>query len=120
MTCIVIKDVRDHRMLHAAIRSVLEVFGASDDVWDVPEHVFGHRTDRLSDEEPGSRGAEVRIRDLAHEDRLHREAVPLRFQPCPRRGRHARLTDCWLCWGDVMRGVVLEPEVLSIDGWSHG
>ena len=32
--------------------------------------------------------------------------------PCPRRGIHERLTDCWACWCDVTRGHVAPERVL--------
>jgi len=44
---------------------------------------------------------------------------PLPYEPCPDRGRHERLTDCWLCWSDVMRGVLLEREAVRLDVWSE-
>lgn len=31
---------------------------------------------------------------------------------CPRRGRHARVTDCWMCWCDVAWGRATAAEVL--------
>ncbi len=40
------------------------------------------------------------------------------YVPCPRRGLHARLVDCWMCWCDVMRGAAIEPEVLAPDAWA--
>jgi hypothetical protein len=33
--------------------------------------------------------------------------------PCPRRGFHLRLTECWACWSDVVRGSALETDVLA-------
>lgn len=35
------------------------------------------------------------------------------FLPCPDRGTHARLTDCWMCWADVHRGAAVETDVLQ-------
>lgn len=32
--------------------------------------------------------------------------------PCPLRGTHLRLTDCWACWCDVTRGHVTADQVL--------
>jgi len=39
------------------------------------------------------------------------------FIPCPQRGTHSRLTDCWMCFTDVdadriaLRDAVAEPQV---------
>lgn len=33
--------------------------------------------------------------------------------PCPRRGQHEALTDCWMCWSDVHRGACLEEHVVK-------
>ena len=43
---------------------------------------------------------------------------PVPYAPCPDRGTHERLTECWRCWSDVMRGVLLEPEAVRRDVWS--
>jgi len=29
----------------------------------------------------------------------------LEYVPCPRRGAHLRLVDCWMCWCDEHRAV---------------
>ncbi len=42
---------------------------------------------------------------------------PMPYVPCPQRGEHRRLVDCWLCWSDVMRGVILEPQAIRSDAW---
>lgn len=42
---------------------------------------------------------------------------PMPFLPCPSRGTHLRLTDCWACWSDVHRGACLEVDVLAIEAW---
>lgn len=39
------------------------------------------------------------------------------YVPCPRRGSHLRLTDCWVCFGDVLRGACLEIDAVSAQGW---
>jgi hypothetical protein len=39
------------------------------------------------------------------------------YVPCPDRGTHLRLTDCWRCWADVMRGADIETEVLTDRRW---
>lgn len=27
---------------------------------------------------------------------------PIQYVPCPQKGQHERLTDCWMCWSDAM------------------
>ena len=39
------------------------------------------------------------------------------YTPCPYRGTHLRLTDCWMCWSDVHRGACLPTDVLHPDAW---
>lgn len=46
-------------------------------------------------------------------------AGPKPFIPCPRRGTHLRLTECWLCWSDVGRGACTEAEALAPDAWDR-
>jgi hypothetical protein len=38
--------------------------------------------------------------------------------PCTQRGTHEQLTECWLCWSDVMRGAALETDVLADGAWT--
>lgn len=33
--------------------------------------------------------------------------------PCPRRGLHARVAECWLCWTDVAFGYATASQVLA-------
>lgn len=35
------------------------------------------------------------------------------FLPCPQRGTHTDLRQCWMCWSDVHRGAVVETDVLA-------
>ena len=35
------------------------------------------------------------------------------YVACPRRGTHAQLTDCWMCWCDVAWGFAAAAEVLG-------
>jgi hypothetical protein len=39
-----------------------------------------------------------------------------RYVRCPRRGRHARLTDCWMCWCDVAWGRATAAQLLESGG----
>jgi hypothetical protein len=96
MTSIVIHDVRDRSELVAAIALVLDVMN-DDAAYRVPKQVFS-RTPQPVDPAPPV------VDDMP--------AAPQPYVPCPRRGTHAVLTECWLCWNDVVQGYALEPEVL--------
>lgn len=103
MTRIVIEGVESRSSLLAALSVVLETFNR-DDAYVHEEHVFLPSDVEPTPNEVGRQGpAET--------------PPPLPLMPCPRRGRHQRLTDCWMCWCDVMRGAALEPEVLSPQAW---
>ena len=41
-----------------------------------------------------------------------RHEGPVPYLPCPGRGTHARLTECWMCWCDVHRGEIAASEAL--------
>jgi hypothetical protein len=63
------------------------------------------------------------LRQLAENDRQQPALFPVealrghrRFVPCPRRGTHERLTDCWLCFGDVAWGHATPEQVLRARG----
>lgn len=70
--------------------------------------------------------------EVLHEIRCQREtgthfvceanARPLHTNlvPCPECGTHRRLTECWLCWSDVVRGAAIETDVLSDSAWEEG
>jgi len=38
---------------------------------------------------------------------------PMQYIPCPRMGTHSKLTECWMCWCDVDRGVITETMALA-------
>jgi hypothetical protein len=38
------------------------------------------------------------------------------YIPCPYRGEHLRLTECWMCWS-VHRGAAVEFDVLAPAAW---
>jgi hypothetical protein len=42
-----------------------------------------------------------------------RASGPVAYVPCPSRGTHGALTDCWMCWSDVMRGVIEESVAIA-------
>lgn len=41
---------------------------------------------------------------------------PVPYLPCPERGQHSWLADCWMCWSDVHRGAASLDEVLTPEG----
>lgn len=117
MTRIIIEGLRDRVSLINAISIVLDVFN-DDDAYMREEHVFVPQTPEVTDVsiETESTGGDVPLQpDPA--SGLRRVAGPTPFVPCHRRGTHELLTDCWMCWSDVMRGAALEPEVLSPTAW---
>lgn len=97
MTSIVIHNVRDRCDLIAAIALALDVMN-DDAAYLVPEQVFS-RAPQHVDAPPAA------VDDTP--------AEPQPYVPCPRRGTHAVLTECWLCWNDVVHGYALESEVLA-------
>ena len=118
MSRIVIEGVSSRASLVNAISVVLETMNA-EGALDVPEHVFTPASagDGLDDRPTGERD-DWRRDDSERNQRGTREAPPKNYVPCPQRGTHSRLTDCWMCWSDVMRGAALEPEVLRWDVWA--
>ena len=42
-----------------------------------------------------------------------RSSGPVRYVSCAARGTHVRLTECWMCWSDVMRGVIDEADAVA-------
>ena len=109
MTRIVIERVRDREDLMEALAVLLDVFNKPG-AFEVEEQVFRPLMPRSCDA-PGP----VPVVDL--EQAPWNQPTPLALTPCPDRGTHRRLTDCWRCWSDVMRGAALEPEVLASDAW---
>ena len=102
MTRIVIEGAQNREGLIAALAVVLEVMNH--------DGAFEHEEQRFLPEAP-------------REDRSAGPDPPngpLPLIPCPSRGTHTRLTDCWMCWSDVMRGAALEPEVLNLAAWHSG
>lgn len=105
MTRIIIEGLHDRASLLAALSVVMETFN-HDQSYLEDEHVF------LPDRPTGQPGT--------NEVEPSAETPPPKpLIPCPRRGQHQRLTDCWMCWSDVMRGAALEPEVLTAEAWGR-
>lgn len=42
-----------------------------------------------------------------------RSSGPVQYIPCTLRGTHGRLTECWMCSSDVMRGVIDEADAVA-------
>jgi len=119
MTRVIIDGLRDRVSLINAISVVLDALN-DDEAYTHEEHVFVPHTDEATEVaqvgDAGTTGEDVPLQpDPA--DGMRRVAGPTPFIPCPRRGTHELLTDCWMCWSDVMRGAALEPEVLSPTAW---
>jgi hypothetical protein len=106
MTRIIIEDVTNLKDLLEAISTVSAVFadGAS---FEIEQHTFSRS--------PDTRQVEMEGRPLEPEPVRPRCALP--YQPCPRRGQHLRLADCWMCWADVQRGAAIEMDVLAAEAW---
>lgn len=106
MTRIIIEGVGSRAALLGALSVVMEVFN-TDRAYEDEERVF------VPSEEP----------DPLVETRSQPPAAPaptltMPLVACPKRGQHDRITECWMCWSDVMRGAALEPEVLAPGAWS--
>ena len=108
MTRVIIEGLSDRTALINAISAVLAVLN-QEGAFEQDEHVFAPSDPPVATDAADEEG------DSA-EHRLAPSA-PVPYVPCPRRGTHERLTDCWMCWSDVMRGAALEPEVLAPAAW---
>jgi hypothetical protein len=54
---------------------------------------------------PGEQLAVIQLDDLP-------KNPPGKYIPCPQRGLHDKLVDCWMCWCDVMSGSARLKDVL--------
>ncbi len=120
MTRVIIEGLRGRACLINAISVVLETLN-QDDAYTYEEHVFVPHSaepmggaDRTGEAEAPDGDVPLDPDPAAG---MRRVAGPTPFVPCPRRGTHGLLTECWMCWSDVMRGAALEPEVLSPAAW---
>ena len=110
MTRIVIDDVENLQDLYAALAAVARAFDRPE-MFVSEEEYFSKESPEaphLEDYEYSGRAAPAPIND---------EAPPTPYVPCPRRGAHLRLTECWACWCDAHRGACLEVDVLAPDAW---
>jgi hypothetical protein len=120
MTRVIIEGLVDRQSLINAISVVLQALNR-DDAYVKEEYVFvpgGHPVTDPIGESQGQSHRPPLLPDPA--EGSSPVFGPLPLIPCPNRGTHARLTDCWMCWCDVMRGAVLEPEVLTAEAWTDG
>jgi len=120
MTRVIIEGLRDRASLINAISVVLDTLN-SDDAYTHAEHVFVPQAPDGAEEAEPTEDSEVpEANPTLQPDPaagMTRDSGPTPFIPCPRRGTHELLTDCWMCWSDVMRGAALEPEVLNLRAW---
>lgn len=103
MSRIIIDDIEDHVDLTSALAAVTAVF-CEPAAFDVDTHSFSKTPNQAQPTPDDPPSLEV-----------NPEAPgPQPFVPCPERGTHLRLTDCWMCWSDVHSGSVAEHDVLDI------
>lgn len=121
MTRIIIDDVHDRFTLAYAITALQRAF-AEDEAFE-QETVHFPEFDIKVEAESVRRINGVLVRRLnpqadGDEDDGEDEGPPITpLVPCPNRGQHAQLVDCWMCWSDVMRGDAIEADVLTDDAW---
>lgn len=122
MTRIIIDDVHDRFTLAHAIEAIQMAF-AEDDAFE-QETVHFPKFDIKVEAESVRRINGVLVRRLGSpeeddgQDDDEVDAPPIApLVPCPNRGQHARLGDCWMCWSDVMRGDAIEADVLTEEAW---
>ena len=108
MTRVIIEGLSGRTALINAISAALAVLNQQG-AFEQDEHVFA----------PSDPPVATDAADAEGDSAEHRQApsAPVPYVPCPHRGTHERLTDCWMCWSDVMRGAALEPEVLAPAAW---
>jgi hypothetical protein len=114
MTRVIIEGLVDRRSLLSAISVVLEVLN-HDDAYLEEEQVFIPGGGAVQDPMGVSGGHSTPPIALPDQPQAIGHLIP-----CPRRGIHTRLADCWMCWCDVMRGAALEPEVVTTAAWTDG
>lgn len=118
MTRVIIEGLRNRQSLINAISVVLRALN-EDEAYLMDEHVFVPSTPETPETDISGRTQDRYLTPDPARDMLP-HAGPVPYLPCPRRGTHERLTECWMCWSDVMRGAALEPEVLAARWWRNG
>jgi hypothetical protein len=144
MTQIIINDVHDQFTLAYAIAAIQRAFAKDEAFWE-PTAEFSNfdvhfeaadvavvngvrvrnlgqsvEVDKEAFDKVDLHGVDRREVHLEEEDRRFDDEDNLHgapLMPCPRRGQHARLVDCWACWSDVRRGRAVEAEVLTDEAW---
>ncbi|MEO7980589.1 MAG: hypothetical protein ABI807_06820 [Sporichthyaceae bacterium] len=91
---IIINDVTTPGDLLAAIGAVGHTL-VEPGAWEVEEHVFS-KTDPAT-EAVGPPAADGQTVAVQVDDAIGRYTLV----PCPKRGGHLSLVDCWMCWSDV-------------------
>jgi hypothetical protein len=109
MTRIVIDDVTSIQDLIRALAVVHSVFADDPTKFDSAEECF-------SKSHPDACTCDTCLDDAGTRE-VPEIAAPMPYIPCPNRGTHLRLTDCWACWCDVHRGACLEVDVLASEAW---
>ena len=105
---IIINDVTSPEDVMAAIGAVGHAL-TEPGAWEVEEHVFSKADSATG--EVGPRAADGQTAAVQVDDAIGRYTLV----PCPKRGRHLRLVDCWMCWSDVHRGAISSQEALRAD-----
>lgn len=114
MTRIIIDGVETPQDLYDALAKVTHVFKNSSKFASSEETFYkrGARPDYLDQADQADRA------DDAVEQAEKEQPEPVRpLVPCPDRGTHLRLSDCWACFCDVQRGACLEVDVVAEEAW---
>lgn len=109
MTRIIIDDVTSIQDLTGAVAVVHSVFADDPTKFDSAEQYFSKRHPETCTCDDCLEAAGIR--------KIRAIAATMPYVPCPNRGKHLRLTDCWACWSDVHRGACLETDVLATEAW---
>ncbi|GAA5153915.1 hypothetical protein GCM10023340_36610 [Nocardioides marinquilinus] len=119
MTRIVIDDVDGPEDLLRALAAVQTAFASGRADYAARQEYFSRPSDGPGG--PGGRDGPVpplsRLRPGEVRAIVPDLPSPARFAPCPRRGAHVRLEDCWSCWSDVRRGACAAVDVLAPEAW---
>jgi hypothetical protein len=120
VTRIVIDDVDGPDALLQALAAVQDAFASGRADYAARQEYFSRRSDGAGGSTGGIAGRVPPLPRLAPGE--VRALVPdlpspTPLAPCPRRGAHLRLEDCWACWADVHRGACGRVDVLAPEAW---
>jgi len=107
MTRIIIDGVEDPADLYNALAAVADVF-TNPAKFESEEECFSKGPQEGCECEDCQRK-----RAVGNPEPIAEIAAPMPCIPCPNRGTHLTLQQCWACWCDVHRGACLPSEVLS-------